>query len=359
MASSERAAAASLGQKMKRTRKIKIVAVAQILVLSAGCATVKEGLVGEEHENIAPFTEVTINFLGAREVDFRESDMTYLRQYVQDDAPEIRRLRELLHRVDEFTNAIVMYSLELVRISEAYQTEGTRVSALVNSIETEFSDSLLNRVNVSPQEFDRILDAARQEDSLLGALRAIQPLIVMNGEAFEDILNEIDAEAMPAARQRIDAAIQEEFSTVISQLDVIYGRRDELMRGLQMIHAYQKGDQDALRPFVPSQVVLVQKYQLPLAPSDEQLEATKAHLIAELHRENEILDLLEQDVDDYVATRKEFDHEMNELAVGLAATRREAIGWIRGHQALADGVKDPGKWMKAFLDVTQSLRRVR
>ena len=56
---------------------------------------------------------------------------------------------------------------------------------------------------------------------------------------------------------------------------------------------------------MPAQIVLIDKYQLPRSPSDAQLEATKEHLIAELRRENEILDLLEQEVDDYVATRAE------------------------------------------------------
>ncbi len=334
-----------------------LITVSLLSALSA-CATVKEGFVGTEHENIVPFAEVSIEYLGYPAVDFRPSDLTYLRRYTLEETPELVRFRDLLARAETFNDAIVLYSLELVRIVETYPSESDRIMAYANALEYDFKNSFLNRVDVSPEEFAAKIDEIRGQDDFLGALRAAQPLVDMSSETFESVLFEIEDQALPALRKRIDADIEKEFATVLAQLDVVYGRRDDIMQGLQMIHAYQKGDQDALQGFGLAGIVLVDEFQLSARPSDAQLTRTKAHLLDELRSENEILDLLEQDVTDYTQTRAEFNREMEGIAAGLTTMRVQALAWTRGHQDLADGVKDPGKWMKTILDVAEGVKKV-
>ena len=203
------------------------------------------------------------------------------------------------------------------------------------------------------------IENIQNEQTFLGALRAVQPLIVESGEYFEDLLREAEDEAVPGARDLIDRNIEKEFETVIAQLDIIYERRDELMRGLQMIRKYRLGDKDALRGINDGTMLLNRSFRLPTLPNDKQLDATKDYIVSELQKEDLILNLLQKDVDDYFATRAELDREIAEVTEGLAIARRQVVGWIRGHQALANGIRDPGRWLKAIFQVAEGVRKVR
>ena len=337
--------------------KKALIALFLVMLLS-GCASVKSGFVGEEHENIAPFAEVTIEFLGARTVDFRDNELIYLRPYVSSDAPEIKRLRILLRQADGFRDQVIYYSVELVRISETSQSDAAKIEDLADTLNREFREYFLSQVNITPATFNLTIDNIRNQQTFLGALRAVQPLIVTSGEFFEDLLREAEDEAVPDARDLIDRNIQKEFATIIAQLDIIYDRRDELMRGLQMIRKYRLGDKEALRGINDGTIILNRSFRLPTLPNDKQLDATKDYIVSELQQEDLILNLLQKDVDDYLATRAELDREILEVMVGLDIARRQVVGWIRGHQALADGVRDPGKWLKAIFQVAEGAKKV-
>ena len=90
-----------------------------------------------------------------------------------------------------------------------------------------------------------------------------------------------------------------------------------------------------------------------------QLAGTKSHIVQQLREESEILALLQQDVDDYLAARNELENEVAEVQRGLNVARKQIVGWIRGHQALANGVRDPGKWLKAIFQVAEGVKKVK
>ena len=325
----------------------------------AGCQTVSKGLVGEEHENLAPFADVTVEFLGADSVDLRDNELVYLRRYVDSDAAEIDRLRALLAQADRFRDLVVYYSVELVRISDTAQSEQAKAFDLATTLEEQFQSYFLNEAGVSHDRFAAAVAEVRSSATFLGALRAVQPLIVLSGEHYEIVIREVEDEALPAAWRSIDAAIEAEFQPVIDQLEVIHARRYELMQGLQMIRAYRLGDKTALDGINDGTIIVNRSFKLPTLPNDRQLDATKDHLIGELEKEGRIWALLEGDVDDYLATRTELDRELAEINDGLHVARRQVVAWIRGHQALADGVRDPGKWLKAIFQVAEGVRSVR
>ena len=193
-----------------------------LAMLASGCTTVQQGFVGKEHENVAPFADVTIEFLGAETVDLRDNELIYLRRYMDEDAEELQSLRTLLQRVDNFRDQVIFYSVELVRISETAQSEQAKAQDIADTLESEFREYMLMQVDILPTEFDRIVGNVRSSTTMLGALRAVQPLIVQSGEYFEELVRETEEVAVPAARGFIDAGVEEEFATEIAQLDIIY-----------------------------------------------------------------------------------------------------------------------------------------
>lgn len=331
-----------------------------LFVLGAyGCASVKTGLVGERHENLAPFAATTVEFLGSASVDFRENELIYLREFYDSDTREISRLKNLLGRVDAFRDEIVFYSVELVRIADEDQAETEKSAELADALMGEFRESYLRHTDMSPADFDATVVAIRQQESLLDALQLLQPLIVKTGDYFENLIREAEDEAMPDARSLLDAAIEEEYGTIKRQLEIIYERRNELLNGLQMIRAFRRGDDQALQGFNGSTILANKSYALPVNPSDAELDRTKSYVIQQLQEEEVILGLLERDVSDYIATRAELDAEEAEIVDGLNLARRQIITWIRAHELLAAGVRDPGRWFKAALQVAEGIRKVK
>jgi hypothetical protein len=337
---------------------IRFASALLISIVLSGCATVQKGFVGEEHENVAPFAEATIQFLGAKAVDFRSNELIYLRQYLNEGDQDIEKLRQLLQRVDNFRNEIVYYSVELVRVSESSSDGSGKARDLAQTLNGRFRTQILGNTDMTATEYDELIAAVASEEEFLSALRAVQPLIAKSGDAYEDLIREIEEKAIPAARRFLDAKIENEFAVEIAQLGVVYSRRDELMTGLQHINAYRLGDKDATKSLGSSGIIFNSDYFLPASPSNKQLEKTKDHLISELKKEHKILELMQDDVDSYFAAHAELDREMSEIDDGLSVARRQVIAWIRGHQGLADGVRDPGKWLKAIFQVAEGVRKV-
>ncbi len=329
------------------------------LLANGGCSTVQKGFIGEKHENLTPFAETTVEFLGSVSVDFRENELIYLRRYYDAETREISRLKDLLRRVDGFRDEVVYYSVELVRIAEENQTEQEKCQDLADTLSGEFRDDYLRQTDMTEAEFDAtIADIARQE-TFLDGLKVLQPMISRTGDYFENLVREAENVALVDVRTLLDAAIEEEYATVKRQLEVIYERRDELFKGLQMIRAFRAGDGDALQGFNNSTILANRSYALPKSPSDAQLDRTKSYIVEQLQQEQVILELLERDVSDYIATRAELDAEEAEILGGLTLARRQIVAWIRAHQQLADGVRDPGKFFGAVLRVAEGLKRIR
>ena len=337
--------------------RASVLAILTTLFLG-GCATVKEGFVGEVTADVEPFAQATIDFLGSETIDFRENELIYLRFYVRDEDQAIQQLRDTLALADDIRDDVVFYSVELVRISESHTDEAAKAIDLADTLAREFREHYLSRIEIPESEFDAALANVRAQDNFLDALQAVQPLINRAGEYFEALVRDAEDNAVPRARAVIDERIEEEFSAVIKQLEVIHKRRYALMTGLQKIRAYRLGNSDALANFNDPNIVANRQFALSESPSDGELDAVKDYLIAELQKEDVILGLLEQDVEDYIATRAEFEREISEVYAGLYIARRQLVAWTRAHQDLANGVRNPGKWLKAIVEVAEGVSKV-
>ena len=325
----------------------------------SGCASVKEGLVGDERENVAPFAEATIELMSMAQLDFRAADLVYLRQYYDSNEESLQVLSETLFRIDDYRDDIVTYSLELVRISEAHPTDEGKCTALADLVEGQTSKRLIEIRTLSDDVYIATAAEIRGQTDFLACLRSLQPLVNMSVEAFEDMVVGAESVLLPEMVGLLDASIEREYATVIKQIDIVYERRDELFKGLQAIRAFRKGDREALRALDSSTAVTDPAYKLPATPSDAQLQRTKSHIIEQLQMEETILAFLTRDEEDYVATHAELELEEREILSNLSLARRQVTAWGRAHQDLADGVRDPGRWLKGIMQVFDAYKRVK
>ncbi len=307
------------------TDRIAIVLMAALL--ASGCATVKEGFVGAVSEHIDPFAEASIELMTLDRIEFRRTELVYLRPYYEDNA-ESAELSELLAGIDRYRDDIVNYSLELVHIASSFPTDEAKCNALAESIGSSAEIEVLGGVGPSNEDLRQLADDLRGQTDFLECLRTVQPMVERSGDALQREISRAEDELVPALVAQLDASIEEEYSVVIAQLDSIYERRDGLLRQLLAIDAGEGNSSD------------------------------RARVIGALRAENELLELLDRDVADYKATHVELDIEEQEILDGLELARRQALSWVRAHEDLAEGVRNPGRWLAGVFQVADAYKRL-
>jgi hypothetical protein len=339
--------------------KIKIIAAIAafaVIALNAGCSTVYTGLVGDTRANVGPFAQETINALVVEQNDFRGSELIYLRDLVDKDTPEIVRLRYLLSEVTEFRRQLVLYSLELVRVTDMNSTEEDQIAALADAISRQMRHDYVTLLNVDGTEFDAMIAEVRAQEKFLEAVNAVEPIINIAANHHSSILDEIEDVALPATRDYVDRRITDEFGVFLEHLDYMAERKDQLLIGLRLIREARLGNAEAIPKLRQANIILAKSALPPANASEKDLDLAEKYVIKELKKQDKVGELLAQDRADYLAMRAELEREINEIATGIRGSRIRVNAWLRAHDALASGVKDPGKWLSTALGIAGSAR---
>ena len=345
---------------MTKTAFHKAIQAATIVsfLLLGGCATVKEGLVGQEYAYLLPFAEQTVSSLGIERIDFRESEFAYLRQIADTATPEIENLQRLLGMVDEFRDRIVYYSVEVVRIGETEGTDEERVQ--------DYADALLDmqgmfsiQLDLEQPEIDRIIADVRSQESFLDALRAAQPFIDRASEQFESLLMEIEQQALPRVVNSLDAAIESHYAIFLDYNQVLIDRRDELLTGMTYLRQARQGDRVAVESLRGLSLVSMYAIEVPNDPGAAELDRIEQFFLAQLGRDDAVATYLAFDVDGYLNAHAELERESEEVIDGLTVARMQVVAWSRAHLAMANGAKEPGRWLKVALDAASAVKRAK
>jgi hypothetical protein len=326
--------------------------------LVAGCSTVKEGFIGDEHENILPFAEQTVASMAVERIEFRDTDLTYIRALADPDSPEIQKLRQLLAVADEFRDEIVYYSVEIVRVSEMVLAEEDKVLEYADTLEImrrQFNVTL----DVSDAEFGEIVADVRSQATLLAAFRAVQPLIDRVGDRFEHLIREIEEQALVDVVDYVDDVVEAHYAVVIAYNDILVQRRDELLTGLSLINDYRRGDELAMNEFQNLSLVTNYNLEVPATPSVKVIESLEISLLNLMETDNRVTSYLQIDIDAYLSSHEELNREEAEIINGLSIARTQIVAWTRAHQAMANGARDPGKWLKIAMEAAGTVRQVR
>ena len=324
---------------MKNNHSIVLVLLA---ALTSSCATVEKSIVGEEYENVLPFAQQTVSALGGERIEFRDSEFAYLRQLYDPDAAELANLRRLLSMADQFRNRIIFYSLEVLRIAETQIPDEQRVQEFARTL-----DSMRQYFSTDPDSADALFDATlaniKSQSDFLAALRAAQPLVNRAGEQFEDHLRVIEEQALVDAVRFLDDAIRSNYAVFLDYAAVMEQRRDELLTGLKLVRSHRRGDDGALAQLRERNIVLNKDIPIPDSPDEQQISRIEEYLLAEMRKELEIAEFTSLDIDAYLKTQGELEREEAEILAALSVARLQIVAWTRAHQAMANGVKDPGK----------------
>jgi hypothetical protein len=328
-----------------------IIALAAI---AAGCSS-SSGFRSTEHEDVTPFAQKTVEVLGLQNIQLRDNELVYLRDYVDSDFVELDQLQAMLERTDAFRDRVISYSVDLVRVTEMYDSEADKVAAYADGVDHQLQEQAVAALDMSEQDWDAVMTDIRAQPNFLAALRAVQPIINKAGQFYEELLFEIEKEVLVEVRAEFDRRIQAEYAEPIRFIKNYYNRRDEILLGLNLIYAYRHGDIAAAEGIREVNAV-VHPSLLPKGDfTAKDIDAIDTALRDELIQNTLLLTQLEKDIEGYEKTRDELDRKESEVIASLGLARLQFVTWSRSHQALANGVKEPGKWMELSVKAGQLL----
>ncbi len=339
------------------SRIIRVIILVASFNLITACASVSENVFGSEHENVMPFAEQTVQSLGGENLDFRAAEFGYLRVLYDEEALPLAKLSEQLQLADRFRSGIVQYSVELLRIAEMPGAEEAQVSAYAATF-MDIRPQFVTWLQVDEGEYDAVVESIRAETTLLGALRKAQPLLDRGGQKFDDFALQIEEVTLVAAVAYLDATIEDHFEIFMDYNKLSVIRRDEILAGLTLLRKYRRGDERALDQLREAKIVLNKDLAIPSSPTETQLRAIEDYLLAETRVDHELANYMSADVTAYLQAHAELEREEAEVLAALTVARLQIVAWTRAHQAMSQGVKDPGNWLKIALAAAERTKQV-
>lgn len=316
-----------------------------VLIVS-GCASNSNMWRSSEHAEITPFAQQTLQVLGVENIQVRDNELLYLRMYVSDDFKQLDLLQERLRILDAIRDRAIDYSIELLSITEDYYRESERVAAYAESLQTNLAGAIITAKLLTEEEWKEKLEHIKKQTRFLDALREFQTVVNSTSRYYEDLISEIENTLLQNVRQEFDKRIQREFGVTLAYLDTLYNTRDQLFLGVTALEKYKSGNKKALLNYWKNTTPYNQRIMHDTQPNDGLVQEYSAQLQADIERNNALIRATDTDTQDYLKTRNELETQEDQIYRALAAARIQFVTWSRAHKALANGVKDPAKWLK-------------
>ena len=321
------------------TRALVPLIVLIALLTQTGCSSFR----ASKRLNLAPFAEDMIAVAGDIQYGLGQTYAVYLRGY--SETPEADQMNRMAAKVRELIRGTIAYALEVVALADSRMSGPERAQALGDKL-----DSLLRPVvkpptaplNLSDTELDMVLADVREQESLVDALNAAQPLINeiarVAGEIFEDTKRALDATAA-ATQQRISSDI----APVIEQDRMLRKFQLRATESMGLVARYRHGDtvaMDSLMALVPSLAEIVSTED---GLSAAEMGAIEQRIIFALNTVSEVRVQLAPDLELYRKQQAELEQLVASFNTALRQARVAVVAWSRAHQRLASGITDPAQ----------------
>jgi hypothetical protein len=316
-----------------------------LVFLGQGCTSVTEKFTGEEHEEITPFAQKTVDVLVVEDIQIRDNELLHLRRYVDDAFVELDELQRHMNQVKGYRNKLVDYSIELVRLTEQYRKESERIAAYASHLEQMIGITELSQLGISEAEWSGILVDIRNQETFLDALRSFQPVITAASSDFDALITMIESKLLVATRKEFDRRIELSFLEVNELLWILHNKRKELLAAMIALQKYQGGNNKAIANFRQSNTRLSRIFTSD-APNEEQLTMLEGDIRERIKYSTLLITEMNIDYARYEKTRAELDQKEIEILDALTIARLQIETWTQAHHALARGVKKPGDLMQ-------------
>ena len=312
-----------------------------------GCGKFSKG----ESEDLAPFAKQTVSMIGSLEYGLNESDIIYLRNihnyFENEDA--YQRYYALENQVGNMLTALIVYSMQIVTISELNTTENIKANKLADVV-LELSslvnkDQVIQNENRDAEKTEEILISVRKTEDYLLALRLLLPLINEFSAHAGRVLDELRMEKRKVATI-IDTAIDNKYKSAVRFHRELRLVKDDMYDTLYNLSQYGiTGDVKYLEKMksygmYPVRVALKNKKSL----SAKEQEKLHREITERLRTVNENYQQLAPDVREYNESVRELNRALEIKDDAIREAHLTFVVWTRAYQKMASGKADPAEW---------------
>jgi hypothetical protein len=269
-----------------------------------------------------------------------------VQQLIDWEDPEVKEFVRLRTEINELFRAIVLYSLDIVAISEADKSGTEKTAALaeyLGSIEEPLEEQRDVEIRLTPEEFNQMLTNIRAQDKLLDGLVAAQPLINEVARYGDAILQQMRFQVIGIDKQ-LSAAIEYRFG----YLDALGVSLEEELRLLSEARgyamAYKKGDRKALDKLRQMEVIGVKEIVPPGRLTWKQIDKIDQYILSRIVALQKVMKEHDFSVQMYVDTKQELSTVTGNRMARVATGRLFLFTWARAHQKMASGKTNPAEW---------------
>ncbi|MBN2686290.1 MAG: hypothetical protein JXR40_13500, partial [Pontiellaceae bacterium] len=197
--------------------------------------------------------------------------------------------------------------------------------------------------SMSPSAFDRTLEAIREQETFLEAVRAAQP--IFNAAAMESALKvEQLTDVIDSLSAEIDEAIDVEFAGIARAKANLQQEKSTVTDALALVYAAYRGEPQAWRTLQESTAVLNPNLVTKDTPVQADLEAMRKYLIGRLEELDAVEESIRPNWEDYLATHEELATFSDDAVERVQEVRIVVLTWLQAHHKMASGVTDPADW---------------
>ena len=315
-----------------------VLAVASV----SGCASMKGKFTSTREANVGFFADQTIAMLSSADFGLDRRDTIYVREFFDENGTEEKRFVELRNEVRTVLRGIVRYSINIVTIVETEKTEHDRIKAYVKYMKG-VQQNAEKRLKLKPGHYDEILARVEQQDKFLAAMQQAQPIINAVGRHTQTLVDEI-YDAAELLEKKLDSRIDEEFAEVIHYQQSLDREKYLVLRGLSDLDDAYQNDESALKRLIQSDAIRNKKLIPQSVPTEEELSQLAQHLLNRLEVMHKIWKEIEPDWQLYRKTHIELNEINIKVLEDTNRFRIIMIVWLRAHQKMAAGIKNPAEW---------------
>lgn len=341
---------------IKPGRFLPIIMTATLIAMGiGGCSTVDKFRPGQS-AYLTPFAEQTITMVGTINYNISSDQAVYLRDISSYMGGQhvFNRYIALEEQVTQMMKIVVVYSLQIVAISEQDISDENKANALADTL-VVLDEHMMRDPSVSPprdkDEFNRIIQSIRESETYLEALQNSTRLINAFSQYAGEVLDEIRTEQNILAN-RMDKAIDRKFSDPIKFADKLRSIRADYYNALTLLADYDRNPKpvyfDKLHevPIYTLQQAINNKQSL----SSEDINTLQIQLTERMKVLNENYTLLLPDIESYYKSLTELYEILQAKDLAIKSARLFFVAWSRAYGRMAAGKTDPAEWF----DVTDT-----
>ena len=320
-----------------------------LLILSTtviGCSAVKkttEPFKSKQRVNLAPLVEQLTSLVGDMQFGLRQKEPVYIRPFI--DTQEVKELKEQFILFRKNTANVLAYTARVITLAQSNKSQTERVEALVDFIydlRPAIDPQTQVEFTMSDEQIQEILEKTREQETLLDALKTIQPIATEVEVFMRKSVDELDRmveRADQSIRDRILAQHQEE----INYLWTIKSRRADTLTRLERLNEFRIGTNETLDHVLQQDPELQAVVQPETDTSFADLNRMERLLTDRLALLNEQYEYLQVPMDMFLKQDAELNHTVEKIKETLRRVKLSVLLWGRLHRMMSAGITDPAK----------------